>query len=180
MKKNNTENALKYWYKTIEYDSERIEGVINAVNYLRSNDYHLLVNALYHKFKNHKPYLELKNKLFVVNSMYYNQLEYNNSISAFYVNDKISGYECCKIIFINNILPYNLLKLTILNFKFYIDFIDQDSQENILQLFYAFDEVIHNFSLKNEEIDANMVTIWSKLFKKGIPSISNIKSLHLL
>jgi len=180
MKKNDKENALKYWYKTIEYDGERIEGIINAVNYLRSNDQHLLVNALYHKFKNYKLHFELKNKLFVVNSMYNNELEYNNSISAFYVNDKISGYECCKIIFINKILPYNLLKLTVSNFKFYMDLIDNDTNEGALQLFYAFDEVIHNFSLKNEEIDDNMVTIWSKLFKKGIPSISNIKSLHLL
>ena len=31
--------------------------------------------------------------------MYNNELEYNNAISAFYVNDKISGYECCKKIF---------------------------------------------------------------------------------
>ena len=34
MKKNETENALKYWYKTIEYDNERIEGIINAINHL--------------------------------------------------------------------------------------------------------------------------------------------------
>jgi len=53
MSKKDNVNALKYWYKTIEYDSERIEGIVNAVNFLRNDCQHLLVNALYHKFKNY-------------------------------------------------------------------------------------------------------------------------------
>ena len=48
-----------------------------------------------------------------------------------------------------------------------MDLIDNDTNEGALQLFYAFDEVIHNISLKNEEIDDSMVTIWSKLFEKS-------------
>jgi len=166
MRQNDKENALKYWYKTIEYDSERIEGIINAVNHLRNDGQNLLVNALYYKFKNYKKNFELQNKLFLFKSMYNNELEYNNTISAYYVNDKISGYECSKIIFINKILPYNLLKLTVSNFKFYMDLIDKDTNEGALQLFYAFDEVLHMISLKNEQIDDNMVSIWTKLFEK--------------
>ena len=170
MKQNDKENALKYWYKTIEYDGERIEGIINAINYLRNDGQNLLVNALYYRFKNYKS--NLQNKLFLFKSMYNNELEYNNAISAFYVNDKISGYECCKLIFINKILPYNLLKLTISNFKFYINIIDKDTSEGVLQLFYAFDEVIHMISLKNEQIDENMITIWTKLFEKCKPALT--------
>ena len=170
MKKNENENALKYWYKTIEYDEERIEGIINAINHLRNSGQHLLVNALYYRFKNYKS--NLQNKLFLFKAMYNNQLEYNNSISAYYVSDKMSGYECSKIIFINKILPYNLLKLTVSNFKFYIDFIDKDKNEGVLQLFYAFDEVMDMISLKNEQIDDNMVTIWNKLFEKSRPLLT--------
>jgi hypothetical protein len=178
MKKNDNQNALKYWCKTIDYDHERMEGIVNATQFLRKDDQHLLVNVLYNRFKNYNPMLH--DKLFILKNLYDDQLEYQNSISAFYVNDKISGYECCKKIIINNKIQYSLLKSTLSNLKHYINFIDQDSQENILQLFYAFDEVIYTISLKNEQIDDNMVTIWTRLFEKGIPSISNIKSLHLL
>ena len=94
MKQNDHINALKYWYKTVEYDGERIEGIISAVNYLRNDDQHLIVNALYHRFKNYKPVLQ--NKLFLLQDIYNDQLEYNNMISAYYVNDKQSGYLCLK------------------------------------------------------------------------------------
>jgi tetratricopeptide (TPR) repeat protein len=76
-------SALKYWCKTIEYDPERIEGIVCAATYLRNDGQHLLVNALYHKFKNYK--LGLKGKLFFFQSMYNDQLEYENTISAYYV-----------------------------------------------------------------------------------------------
>jgi GR25 family glycosyltransferase involved in LPS biosynthesis len=161
-RQNDMPNALKYWYKTIEFDSERLEGIINAINYLRNNGQHLLVNALYHKFKNYnkKP----QGKLFMFDSVYKDQLEYNNTISAFYVNDKISGYECCKRIFINNELSYNLMKLSISNFIFYIDLFNKDTDINKLQLFYSFDNLIRNICLKNEMIEEIMIKIWNKLF----------------
>ena len=169
MTQKDVHNALKYWYKTIEYDGERIEGIVNAVTHLRTDDKHLLVNALYHKFKNYNT--KLVGKLFLFKSVY-DQLEYNNAISAYYVNDKISGYECCKKIINNNKIQYNLLKSTVSNLKHYIDFLNNDTSENILQLFYAFDEVIHMISLKNETIDDNMNTIWNTLFEKTRPSLT--------
>ncbi len=161
-KQNDMPNALKYWYKTIEYDNERIEGIINAITYLRSDGQHLLVNALYHKFKfyNSSP----TNKLFILNTFYKDQLEYNNTISAYYVNDKLSGYECCKKIFVNNVLSHNLLILTITNFTYYIDLIYKEDDNTKLQLFYALDNIIHKVSLKNETITPTMITIWNKLF----------------
>lgn len=51
--KNDMKNAMKYWYKTIEYDPERIEGIINVINYLTKEGEHYIVNALYHRFKNY-------------------------------------------------------------------------------------------------------------------------------
>ena len=178
MIKNDTQNALKYWCKTIEYDNERIEGIVNATQFLRKDDQHLLVNVLYHKFKNYNS--NLYDKLFVLRNQYNDLLEYQNSISAYYINDKISGYHCCKKIIINNKIEYSLLKSTLSNLKHYINFIDQDSEENILELFYALDKIIYTIFLKNEIIDDSVLNIWLKIFEKGLPSISNIKSLHLL
>jgi len=48
-----TMNALKYWIKSSEYDSERIEGVSIAMAFLMEKEFHLMVNLLYHQFKNY-------------------------------------------------------------------------------------------------------------------------------
>jgi GR25 family glycosyltransferase involved in LPS biosynthesis len=164
IKKNNV-NALKYWYKTIEYDSERIDGIVNAVSFLRNDGQHLLVNALYHKFKNYNKKPE--GKLFLFQNLYQDQLEYQNAISAFYVNDKESGYACCKQILINKVLPYNLLISTIKNCTFYIDLLKADTNKDVLQLFYSFDSIVSNISNKKEIVDENIVTIWNTLFDKN-------------
>lgn len=163
MLKNDPENALKYWYKSIEYDPERIEGIVNAANYLRNNGQNLLVNALYHKFKNYNK--KLQNKLFLLQYLYDDLLEYNSSISSYYVHDKEIGYDCCKKIIINNILKYDFLKLTINNFIFYIDLLENDN--DTIQLFYSFDTLLNKFSNENEVIDENMITIWNILFNKN-------------
>jgi len=164
MIKNDTQTALLYWYKSIEFDPERLEGIISAVEYLRNNDQHLLVNALYYKYKDYQKPGE--GKLFLSEDVYNNYLEYYNSISAFYVHDHQSGYICCKKILLNQLLPNHLLITSIANFKFYIDFLNLDSNNNVLQLFYIFDEMIYNFSLKNEKITETMVYIWNKLFNR--------------
>jgi GR25 family glycosyltransferase involved in LPS biosynthesis len=175
-KQKDMDNALKYWYKTVEYDSERLEGIINAINHLRNTGQNLLVNALYHKFKNYSK--NLQSKLFTFDSVYKDQLEYNNSISAYYVNDKKSGYECCKQIFLNNELPYNLMKTVITNFKFYIEYYNKDIETNKLQLFYAFDNLVQSISLKHNIIEENMITLWNELFQYCRPSLTKPSVLH--
>lgn len=162
MGKNDMKNALKYWYKTIEYDPERIEGIINAINYLTKEDEHLIVNALYHRFKNYNK--NLVGKLFMVDACYKDQLEYNNAVSAFYANDKQSGYECCKKIFLNRIVHDNLMKCTISNFLFYIDLFNQEKDTIKTRLFYLIDDIICDFGRKNETIEPNMITCWNTLF----------------
>jgi len=119
--KNDNENATKYWLKTIEYDPERIEGVVNAMEYYRESGQNLLVNLLYHRFKTYKKSFSLdSNKLFIDMSKYADLIEYNNSICAYYVDDKESGHECCKRIINNNVVSRDLLERTLLNMKFYI------------------------------------------------------------
>ena len=175
---NDMTNALKYWYKTIEYDSDRLEGIINAIKYLRCHDQDLIVNALYHRFKNYNK--NVQDKLFVFEPVYKDQLEYYNTISAFYVNDKPSGYACYKQIFFNNQLSYNLMKLAISNFQFYFDMFDKDTDTNKLQLFYSFDNLIHSISLKNETIEEISFNIWNKLFNSCRILLTKPSGLNLM
>jgi len=172
-KKKDYLSALKYWCKTIEYDPERIEGIVCAATYLRNDGQHLLVNALYHKFKNYK--MGLQGKLFFFQSMYNDQLEYENTISAYYVNDKQGGYDCFKKIWTNNVLDYYLIKSSIENFKYYIDFLKTDTDENVLQLFYALDNILHNISLKNDTVDQVMSEVWNTLFERVRHILTNYK-----
>ena len=117
LKKDDIENALKYFYKTIEYDVERVEGIVGAMEILYKRGDHLLVNALYHRFKNYKK-IPSEDKLFVFQHVYKDKLEYFNSISSCYVNDKECGYECCKKILINNILSDGEMVQTLKNLVF--------------------------------------------------------------
>ena len=124
LQQGNDKYALKFWLKSIEYDSERIEGIVKACEWGYTNSNHCLVNALYHRFHkyNHNP----KDKLFLFYNLYNYHLEYYNSISSFYVNDKQNGYESCK-----SIILYNGYKLeqTFNNFIYYIDYLKKDKDE---------------------------------------------------
>ena len=173
-------NALKYWYKTVEYDGERIDGIVYAQNYLRNDGQHLLVNALYHRFKNYSN--SLQNKLFLFQNLYNCQLEYNNMISSYYVNDKESGYQCFKEIILKTKNNYLYFKSAISNFKYYDSFFKADTEENILELFYAYDNQIHildknvnanvNANDKNDNIDSELITLWNTLFDRARPLLT--------
>jgi hypothetical protein len=146
--------AVYYWMKTLEYDTERMEGLINAVEHYYQTDQHILVNALYHKFKNYNKKLE--GKLFLFQNKYEDMLEYYNSISAFYANDKISGYECCKKIIINNTIRPELLKKTYENMLFYKNLIISD--KDILLLFNAYKK--YSTTIENENENENKKCIY--------------------
>ena len=123
------DNALRFWLKSSEFDSERIEGIVYAMEYLRGKGDHLMVNLLYHKFKNYNKNLSVaaSNKLFLDTTKYEHYIEYNNSICAYYVDDKQSGYECCKQILLNNKISQGLIQSTLSNIKFYNEFIEKDN-----------------------------------------------------
>ena len=161
-KKNDIENACNYWLKTIQYDNERIEGIVNVMSEYRSLNKHLLVNALYYKFKNYKK--DFKDKLFLFNYKYNDEIEYNNSICSYYVNDFQSGYECCKKILINNLLPLNIIENTMSNLIFYKE--NMFKSEDTLDLFYSIEKLLLEIE-KTKNINNEFINIRNELFKKN-------------
>jgi len=163
-KKGDKYNSLKYYCKTMEYDEERIEGVASTMEILRADGNHVMVNALYHKYKGYNKFPE--NKLFLSRDKYNDIIEYNNSISAFYIFDKRSGYECCKTILRHNIMAYHFLTSTYSNFRFYRNFFEEDTYEEILRLFYVVDHFLAVIASKNDTYGHDEIETWNQLFAK--------------
>jgi hypothetical protein len=155
--KGDTDNAVLYWCKTMEYDNERIEGIVNAMTCLRETGNNIMVNALYYKYKNYNKNPSLE-KLFIDYSKYNYELEYNNSICAYYVNDKESGFECSKQIIKTGDCDH--LSRVLNNYKFYSKAISSfDTFEKDSKLKLALDSV------------GNKMNIDMAVFNKSTPSI---------
>jgi hypothetical protein len=163
-KKGDKYNSMKYYSKTMEYDEERIEGVASLMEFLRADGIHIMVNALYHKYKGYNKFP--KNKLFLSTDKYHDIIEYNNSISAFYIADKRSGYECCKTILRHNIMAFHFLSSTYSNLTFYRPFFEEDSFPEILRLFYAVDNYLAVVASKNDSYTDDDIQTWNLLFAK--------------
>lgn len=165
--KKNKEKIKEYLLKAINYDTERMDGLIRAVELYYNEGNHLFVNMFYHKFKEYK--INYKDKLFVTSLYYNNMLEYYNSISAFYINDKKSGYECVKKIIINKKIENNKYILTINNLQYYLNELKQDN--NTEELFNKLtDAYIIN---KNDVVNSNTVNIWNILLEKNKSILTN-------
>ncbi len=163
-KKGDKYNSLKYYCKTMEYDEERIEGVASVMEILRADGNHVMVNALYHKYQNYNKFPQ--NKLFLTTEKYHDVIEYNNSISAFYISDKRSGYECCKTILRHNIMAYHFLTSTYSNLMFYRHFFEEDSQAEVLRLFYTVDHYLAIVAAKNDSYGNEDFETWNRLFAR--------------
>ena len=163
-KKGDKYNSLKYYCKTMEYDEDRIEGVASTMEILRADGNHVMVNALYHKYKGYNKFPQ--NKLFLSTDKYNDIIEYNNSISAFYISDKRSGYECCKTILRHNIMAYHFLSSTYSNLVFYRNFFEEDTYDEILRLFYVVDNFLAIIASKNDSYGNEDIETWNRLFMK--------------
>jgi len=115
--------AQFYWCKMAEIDPERIDGIVCLMSYLQYQGNHILVNALYHQWKlyNHAPV----DKLFIQHSLYKYEVEYFNSISAYYAKDLASGYDCCKAVILNH-TNITRVKKCIDNLSFYKEYLVKD------------------------------------------------------
>lgn len=139
--KNDYNNALKYWYNSIKYDNERIECIVMIMKLLQEHyEHHYVVNLLYHKYKDYNHILD--DKLFIETWVNY-KLEYYNIISAYYTNDKQSGYDCCKKLILNNI------NITLI-FEYLINYIDElKNDKDTLQLFNILENHIKSSNINN-------------------------------
>ena len=163
-KKGDKYNAFKYYSKTIEYDEDRIEGVASMMEILRADGNHVIVNALYQKFKNYNR--SPANKLFIDMDKYDDVIEYNNSISAFYISDKRSGYECCKTILSHNIIAFHYITSTYSNLVFYRHFFDDETLPELLRLFFSVNHFLSTVASKSDGYNNNDLETWTSLFNK--------------
>jgi len=168
-KKGDKYRSMKYYCATMEYDEERIEGIATLMENLRADGNHVMVNALYHKYKNYNKYPQ--NKLFLSTDKYNDMIEYNNSISAFYISDKRSGYECCKTILRHNIMPFHYMTSTYTNLVFYRNFFENDSYPELLRLFFVVDDFLAVIASKNDNYSDDDLETWKRLFMKVKDSI---------
>lgn len=149
--------ALKYWLKTTEYDGERMEGIAEAIQFLRESGMNLFVCALYKKYKgyNKRP----NDKLFIDITKYDSVLEYNASISAYYCGKKEMGMECCrKLLMDTNASPSSIFA-TFGNIQFY------DVKPDAT-LFERVDELICSLSRAGHSIPQSAFELWNKLIHK--------------
>ena len=170
--KGDSENACYYWLKSIEYDKERIEGIVNAAEEYTNKGLHVLTNALYLKYKTYKK--DFEDKLFLHKDKYNDNLEYKNCISAFYVNDYESGYECCKRIIINRLLNLNTTRSVLSNMRFYMEPLIKDY--DTLELFYKLQDVLIDLKKNNHIFDDSFYKIWNLLFEKNMHSLISYPS----
>ena len=168
-KKGDKYNAFKYYSKTIEHDEERIEGVASIMEILRADGNHVMVNALYQKFisYNRSP----QNKLFLATDKYEDVIEYNNSISAFYISDKRSGYNCCKTILNHNIMAFHFMTSTYKNLAFYRQYFEDDTFAELLRLFFSVNHFLSVVASKSDGYTDDDMETWTRLFNKVRPAL---------
>lgn len=169
-------NSLKFYCKTMEYDEERMEGVASTMEILRADGNHVMVNSLYHKYKNYNK--SPTGKLFLAMDKYQDIIEYCNSISAFYIFDKRSGYDSCKTILQNNIMAHHYMISTFGNIVFYKNFFEQDTIPDLLRLFYSVDNLLSVVASKNDSYSDTDYDIWTQLFNKVRHCLTAAPKIH--
>ena len=166
-KKQIWDKSLHYFLKTVEFDHERIEGIVLAMQIYSQVGNHILVNALYHKFKHYKV---IENKLFIETLSYKHRIEFYNSISAFFVHDNKEGYECCKKILIGPHITGDERQNTIQNIMTgYKKFAIEDT--TTLELFH---------SIQSATWNTITIELWKLLFEQNKKTFTSSCSMKLI
>ena len=156
--KGDFKKALEYFLKAEQFDPDRAEGVIFAVEMLKDAGLHSLVMLLYEKHKNYNK--NPQDKLFLFSDFYRDVLEFNVSISAFYAGNKQVSYDCIKKIIVNNIAQQPIIDRAFKNLRFQVSELNDDP--NTLSLFYRLTDYIQSC---DEPREASV--LWDILFKKN-------------
>ena len=167
IKKENIDKSIYYYLKSIEYDATRIEGIVCACEHYYSQKKYLLINLMAQKYKNVKTKLE--EKLFLILDLYNDQLDFYNSISAYYVHEKESGYQSLKKVILNNKVNNNQQMFIYKHIIFYKDQIIEDTET--YQLFLTYTRFMH--MNKNIKIDTVFYESWNILFSLNKKHLTN-------
>ena len=166
------EQALYYWLKTMDYDMNRIEGVILACTYYQEKNMHNMVVILYEAFKGYKDRLgEPSEKLFLDLSKYSNNLELLVSISAAYSIKPQLGYAISRDIVLDENINILHRALTLNNMIFYLKYF---TPEKSLLLFMTLKKLF-----KHIDISSQAKIVWEFLFEKIQPILTNSKKIQI-
>ena len=125
-------NAIDSWSKAYTYDGERLEGIVQIMEYFYNKNHHFMVLSLYNKFK-HVTIGNANDKIFLDYSKYHD-FHYYASVSGCYCNEHKSAYEACKYMLINNRPnPAN----TIYNLQFYMKYFKEDDDNKSLMGYFV-------------------------------------------
>ena len=159
-KNNNQFKAIEYMLKSIQFDNERLEGVVMACELCVNNNLHTFVNYLHEKYSN----LGIpNNKLFLYRHLYNDYIHYYNSISCFYLNKYDEGYDSIKKIMKNNILDDVLMDQTIKNIFFYKDQINNDET---MDAFNSLSMIVKKKKGENKELAPQYKELYNYLNEK--------------
>jgi GR25 family glycosyltransferase involved in LPS biosynthesis/glycosyltransferase involved in cell wall biosynthesis len=156
--KGDFKKALEYFLKAEQFDSDRTEGVIFAIEMLKDANLHALVMLLYEKHKNYNK--DPQDKLFLFREFYNDVMEFNVSISAYFTGNHKLSYSCLKKIILNNVAQDGVRDRSFKNLKFHPSELNDDP--DTLGLFYKLSNYIQTTDEPRE-----MTVLWNILFKKN-------------
>ena len=159
----NTEKSHQYYLKSIEFDSSRIEGILKVCEYYQKKEQYLLAHLLASKYIDVKP--QFSDKLFINIHAFNDQLDFINSISGYYCNQKESSfYSLIKILKNKKVQPHQL-ELSYNNLIFYKEQLKNMDNETTEFLFNDFNDFINKKNIQNK-MENNYFIIWNQLFEK--------------
>lgn len=139
------ENALNYWLKGYNYNPLRIECLYRAVELLMEEG-QLIVAYHLGMIAKTIPFPE-KDVFLVERELYDFWIDYQLSISAYYVGDFTTGYQCCKKILL--LQPEKAIaEQTSKNLLSYHEIFLHETKEDKLRLI----AIIQHYAIKNSEL----------------------------
>lgn len=159
---NQLNEKILYYNEAHRYDTERREHITRLMDIYHQLKQHLMVNAIYHKIKHDTRGKPSSGKLFLSEGDYTHKIELYNSLSAYYVKDYSTGYECCKRIILATpvLVSDEHFLLTIRNLVFYQSEIGKDTSTDLLNLFHTV-----NNTYTTNPADKEVLQSWKILYE---------------
>lgn len=169
-------DQIYYFQKSIEYDSERIEGIVSACEIAYENGMHSIVDALYNTYKNHL--LPTSSKLFIDTTLYRNVLDFYCSISSYYLNKLEQGYSICKKIILSNNVSDSRLERTFKNLHFFKDYIPKEDFELLFNKLNSYMQRIKS-SFHKHLFSKELFDTWDFMFDLHKNSLIKYKNVDI-